>query len=47
MHDAGVRVSEPVEPTEGHLLPWHLKKAAALARIAAEVRHLSRSTDSV
>ncbi|GGT42858.1 hypothetical protein GCM10014713_40770 [Streptomyces purpureus] len=46
LYDAGVRAGELTEPTEEPLLPWHLEKADALARIAAEVRHLSRLPDS-
>ncbi|MCX5345210.1 hypothetical protein [Streptomyces atratus] len=46
LYDASVRAGELTESTEKPFLPWHLEKADALARIATEVRHLSRLPDS-
>lgn len=41
-----MRAGEPTESEEEPFLPWRLEKADALARIAAEVRHLPRLPDS-
>lgn len=46
LYDADVRAGELTESTEEPFLPWRLEKADALARIAAEVRHLSQLPDS-
>ncbi|MFC9293855.1 hypothetical protein ACFTWH_08810 [Streptomyces sp. NPDC057011] len=46
LHDAGVRPGDLTESDQDHFLPWNADKAAALARIEAEVDAHSRLPDS-
>ncbi|MEE1817583.1 hypothetical protein PUR59_21495 [Streptomyces sp. SP18ES09] len=46
LYDTGVRTGELTESATEPFLPWRPEKADALARIAAEVRQLSRLPDS-
>lgn len=46
LYDADARAGELTESRGEPFLPWHLEKADTLARIATEVRRLSRLPDS-
>ncbi|MGW5422687.1 hypothetical protein [Streptomyces sp. NPDC003943] len=46
LYDADARAGELTESPEEPFVPWRLEKADTLARIATEVRRLSRLPDS-